>query len=233
MAEASHHIWRQIQSLGLVTGITSLSEYENVVAEGTLLATSWLQIERPTCLSLTTAQRAHWLIFQGAHPWAGSIRSQREVATVEGFVAADSWRIKREFDLLQYQISAWPDHSEWSTTENLAVQAAFFHVRFERVHPFRDGNGRVGRLLLAEFLRQTDQFHGDIAFDRDEYFEALRPANRGDLVRLASLILRHNSLPPLALKSIPSPFRIAPRMFESVEETSIEDDLAWSRNPRA
>ena len=33
-----------------------------------------------------------------------------------------------------------------------ALSAAYFHARFEYIHPFADGNGRVGRTLLNYFL---------------------------------------------------------------------------------
>jgi hypothetical protein len=51
--------------------------------------------------------------------------------------------------------------------------AAFFHLRFEAIHPLKDGNGRVGRIILAiqcanfgtirsqEFLRQIHVFEND------------------------------------------------------------------------
>lgn len=35
------------------------------------------------------------------------------------------------------------------TASSSIEAAAFFHLRFEAIHPLRDGNGRVGRIILA------------------------------------------------------------------------------------
>ena len=52
--------------------------------------------------------------------------------------------------------------------------AAYFHARFEYIHPFADGNGRVGRTLLNYFLMNHNHppliIHDE---DKAAYYDAL------------------------------------------------------------
>ena len=58
--------------------------------------------------------------------------------------------------------------------ENALTAAAYFHAKFENIHPFADGNGRIGRLAMNYLL--VLQGHPPIIIheeDRQEYYAAL------------------------------------------------------------
>jgi Fic family protein len=51
---------------------------------------------------------------------------------------------------------------------------AYFHLRLEKIHPFGDGNGRVGRLILNTMLEQNGYPSVIVAVgEKQRYFEAL------------------------------------------------------------
>lgn len=58
--------------------------------------------------------------------------------------------------------------------EKVLTAAAFFHAKFENIHPFADGNGRTGRLAM-NYLLATHNHPPLIIYqeDRKAYFEAL------------------------------------------------------------
>jgi len=65
------------------------------------------------------------------------------------------------------------------------VQLAVIHAQFELIHPFIDGNGRVGRMLIPLFLVQKGlldgpNFYSSAYFEshRETYYERLRNISR-------------------------------------------------------
>jgi Fic family protein len=61
-------------------------------------------------------------------------------------------------------------HSE---TADVLVQLALVHAEFEALHPFLDGNGRIGRMLIPLFLYERKVLQ-DPMFYLSEYLEAHR-----------------------------------------------------------
>ncbi len=66
-----------------------------------------------------------------------------------------------------------------SSDESILTAAAFFHAKFENIHPFSDGNGRTGRLcmnyLLVSMGHPPAVIHEE---DRRSYYSALSAWDR-------------------------------------------------------
>ncbi len=78
------------------------------------------------------------------------------------------------------------------------IQIALVHAQFETIHPFLDGNGRVGRLLISFLLCQREILLKPVLYlshyfkrHRTEYYEHLQAVrDRGDWENWISFFLR-------------------------------------------
>nr|WP_284346871.1 Fic family protein [Frankia sp. Cppng1_Ct_nod] len=88
----------------------------------------------------------------------------------------------------------WLDEVQAVTTDDgrhLMERLGHIHATFERVHPFLDGNGRTGRLLLNLLLCRLGYPPLVLARrDRDRYLKALRQTDAGSPGMLGEMIAR-------------------------------------------
>lgn len=70
------------------------------------------------------------------------------------------------------------------------VTAAYFHAAFEAIHPFIDGNGRVGRLLINFILHKNSYPMINIpSKNKHVYYKHLQQAQEGNLRPFAIFLL--------------------------------------------
>lgn len=75
---------------------------------------------------------------------------------------------------VQEEMAELMDELQDLMQEDALTAAAYFHVKFENIHPFADGNGRTGRLAMNYLLVMLG--HPPIVVheeDRKEYYAAL------------------------------------------------------------
>lgn len=108
--------------------------------------------------------------FRKDQNWIGRYGCTMEQAT---FVPPNPLQLP---DFLQ----AWEQYLD-SDDVDFLLQTAVMHAQFELLHPFKDGNGRIGRILIPLFLYQKKALSQPMFYlseylesHRDEYYARLK-----------------------------------------------------------
>jgi len=111
-------------------------------------------IKRPICLNLIRG--IHGILLKGVR---GENKSRGEFRKIQNWIGPPGSKIEiasfvppSPENLLNY-LSNWEKYCHYDEKDSL-VQLAVIHAQFEIIHPFLDGNGRVGRILIPLFLKE-------------------------------------------------------------------------------
>lgn len=97
-----------------------------------------------------------------------------------------------------HDLESYMNREQTPDRDPLLVQLALIHYQFEAIHPFRDGNGRIGRLLIPLLLVSHRRLDGPFLYlsafferNRDRYMDLLlRVSQLGDWVSWIDFFLR-------------------------------------------
>jgi len=144
--------------------------------------------ERP--LSQHLLREAHAMLMQGVRgqdKLPGSYRIDQNWIGPKGCTVEEASFVPIAPEHLQAGMDLWMEYLNDAGQPDPLVQLAVVHVEFEALHPFRDGNGRLGRMLIPLFLYQrrllaSPNFYmsGYLEAHRETYQERLRAVSRED-----------------------------------------------------
>lgn len=126
-------------------------------------------------LSINLIKKLHKIIFKNSKSFAGQFRKRGiEVVIADSFgnIIHRGVPSTKVLGLLK-KLVKW--YNENKSKYPPLVLAAVVHNQFETIHPFQDGNGRIGRLLLINILIKNNLPPLNIELkNRKEYYAALQ-----------------------------------------------------------
>ena len=143
-------------------------------------------------LSLKLIKELHRIVFKNSKPFAGQLRPKGiEVGIVDklGNIIHRGAPSHNVVNLLEDLIQWYKKNKRKYPSLVLAVVV---HNQFEEIHPFQDGNGRVGRLLLNNILIKQGLPPVNIQFrNREEYYSTLQEySKKGNIRPMIDLVLK-------------------------------------------
>ena len=117
---------------------------------------------------------------RGAHATPGETRRSQNWIGPPRCSLQDATFVPPPVEEMKNALSDWEKYLHSDTDIPSLIQCALMHYQFEAIHPFLDGNGRIGRLLITFFLWERGLLTQPLLylsafFDRyrDDYYSRL------------------------------------------------------------
>lgn len=143
-------------------------------------------VERP--LTPHLLREVHALLMDGVRGHdkdPGSFRTEQNWIGHAGCTIEEASFVPIPQPHLQAGLDLWSSYVASRAEPDPLAQLAVVHAEFEALHPFKDGNGRLGRMIIPLFLYERKILSGPnfymsgyLEARRDQYVERLRAVSR-------------------------------------------------------
>ena len=180
--------------------ITSREEMEIIETEHLWRAQTQLlgEIEPDQKLTARELRAMHRLWLGPIYPWAGEYRQVN--ISKSGFTFAMAHTIPSSMTTFEREQLGRHTPCQFASQDEIAHSLAEVHTELMLIHPFREGNGRIGRLLATLMGLQAGlpplDFSDLAGESREEYFGAVRAGLDRDyrpMTKLFADVIRRSS----------------------------------------
>lgn len=140
-------------------------------------------------LSLRLVREIHGLLMRGVrgeYATPGGFRRSQNWIGPPGSTIESALYVPPPVSEMTDALSRWESFLQVRSGMPELIQCALIHEHFEAIHPFLDGNGRVGRLLIPLFLTERGRLSQPLL-----YLSAFFEANRSEYYRLLLRVRTH------------------------------------------
>ena len=110
----------------------------------------------------------------------GELRRSQNWIGRPGATVANATYVPPPPEEMQQALGEWENYLHAESAEPVLVKCALLHYQFEAIHPFLDGNGRIGRLIITLYLCASGKLSLPLLYlsgffeeHRDEYYRRL------------------------------------------------------------
>lgn len=138
-------------------------------------------------IRLSTVRQIHKVLLdsvRGSEKSPGEFRVSQNWIGAHGSTIEEATYVPPNPSVMRDSLEDWEVYLSSDDTDFL-VQAAIMHAQFELIHPFADGNGRIGRILIPLFLANKKVLSSPM-FYLSEYLETHRGAYYAALQNISS-----------------------------------------------